>query len=207
MTLQRPTRRKRSVLALSSPPILPVYGPSQPHSLPDLPSRARQPAFDTTRSPFTLTTHLVPAAHPRTYPDYPLPGLPSADSSKAEKKDLTIKNTRTLLEYQDSQHLTPGIGSRRPLWVCLNRYVRENLRASGSGPRITLLLAHANGFPKEVRRFQAYMRLSWRRWRLRSGMCDRYGNPYWTICLDYHLVLISMKSGAGNLSNMAMLRS
>jgi hypothetical protein len=143
-SLHRPALRQGPV-GVSPRPLLPVYEPVQRLSLPDLPSPRRQPVFGQS---FTLTTHLVPAAHPRTYPDYPLPDLGCASSTKAEKKELAIRNSRTLLDYEDSQQC---IGSRRPLWVCLNRYVRKEGRGLGPNPRLTLLLAHANGFPKEVR--------------------------------------------------------
>ena len=41
----------------------------------------------------------------------------------------------------------------RPLWNCVNRYVRKGLGSSSAGARqkgVTLFLAHPNGFPKEV---------------------------------------------------------
>lgn len=42
-------------------------------------------------------------------------------------------------------------GSRKPLWACLNRYRRRDLSREEEIAGITLLFAHANGFPKEVR--------------------------------------------------------
>jgi hypothetical protein len=40
-------------------------------------------------------------------------------------------------------------GHPRVLWNCLNRYVRQGLDESSS-TGITLFLAHATGFPKEI---------------------------------------------------------
>ena len=41
--------------------------------------------------------------------------------------------------------------SRKPLWVCLNRYRRRDLSREDEVQGVTLLFAHANGFPREVR--------------------------------------------------------
>ena len=45
-----------------------------------------------------------------------------------------------------------GEGSRKPLWVCLNRYRRRVSSSEGEMGGVTLFFVHANGFPKEVRR-------------------------------------------------------
>ena len=53
-----------------------------------------------------------------------------------------------------------GMGSRKPLWVCLNRYRRRNALPESEVKGVTLFVVHANGFPKEVRQGIARS-LSW----------------------------------------------
>jgi hypothetical protein len=128
-------------------PLLPILEAPQPSILPDLPSPSRKPAFD---APYNLTTHLIPATLPRGYPDAPLLQNSPANASQVQRRDIAIRNCQTILEQEDQQARNePGKGSRKPLWNCLNRYVQKD---TAGRPRLTLFLAHANGFPKEVRR-------------------------------------------------------
>lgn len=119
---------------------VPVYPPPEPLDYPSLPSQPRQPAFN---APFTLSTHIVPAAHLRTLPYAPMPPLPPADLPRADRAQYNegIRDKMRVLA-------SPIASSGHPilLWNCLNRYVRKG--ASGTG--LTLLFTHANGFPKEV---------------------------------------------------------
>lgn len=120
---------------------IPVYPPLEPLDYPSLPSQPRRLPFD---APFTLSTHIIPAAHLRTLPYVQMPPPPPADLPKAEraKYNQEIRDKLRVLA-------SPPISSGHPilLWNCLNRYVRKG--APGTG--LTLFLTHANGFPKEVR--------------------------------------------------------
>jgi hypothetical protein len=122
--------------------LLPVY-PSEPLSFPALPSSTRGLSFD---APYTLTTHLFPAAHLRTTQHVPIPTPPPETYTKAERQaffDKTRQQLRDMRASTDPQSV-PEI-----LWNCVNRYVRKDL-GSRRSKGLTLFLAHANGFPKEV---------------------------------------------------------
>ncbi|KAI6138208.1 Alpha/Beta hydrolase protein [Pisolithus thermaeus] len=131
-------------------PLLPI----QPHPAsarcPSLPSPPRQ---DIVHKDYALSTHIVPAAYPRLVPDVPLPEIPPhADStSPAERQEQIATVVKRLIERQDSftqGRMPVGLG-QKPLWNCVNRYVRTYRRSTMS-TGLTLFLAHANGFPKEV---------------------------------------------------------
>ena len=131
-------------------PLLPIPEPPQLSTLPDIPSPPRKPAFE---APYVLSTHLIPSVHPRGYPDFPLPSEPPANASKAKRKDIAIENCNILLKQQDDwiqQRGDQAPGSTKLLWNCLNRYVKIDLGEAKQPPRLTVFLAHANGFPKEV---------------------------------------------------------
>ncbi|KAG6877792.1 hypothetical protein C0993_003886 [Termitomyces sp. T159_Od127] len=122
---------------------LPIYPPPEPLSLPSLPSPVRKPIFD---APYTLSTHIFPAAHLRTT-EYvqPPPPLPT-NTTKAERQAYASAVRRKLEDLRGSSHPR---GTEQVLWNCANRYVRVGLnekRVNG----ITLFFAHANGFPKEI---------------------------------------------------------
>jgi len=141
--------------ALSYPPVrpyhwpiivprktIPVYPPPEPLVYPSLPSKPRQLPVT---SKFTLSTHIVPAAHLRTLPYAPTPPPLPPNSSKAERKAWNER-----FHSQLGILAAPPVSSGYPmlLWLCLNRYVRKGAKGMG----LTLFFAHANGFPKEVRR-------------------------------------------------------
>ncbi|OSC99698.1 alpha/beta-hydrolase [Trametes coccinea BRFM310] len=118
-------------------------------NLPTLPSPPRKSLLDPW---FTVSAHLVPVANPRTTPDVPLPPLPKWSANKEEFKAAVEQTAQELLSIKERQwrgeldHLPRG---RKPMWNCINRYVRK-----GSGVAtengVTLFFAHANGFPKEI---------------------------------------------------------
>ncbi|KAF5384323.1 hypothetical protein D9615_003313 [Tricholomella constricta] len=123
--------------------LLPVFPPPEPLPAPPLPSAARRPIFS---APYTLSTHIFPAAHLRTTNYVPVPSTPPGDTTKAERQAVAEKTAQTLKDLRTS--LEP-CGSRQVLWNCANRYVKQGLdgtRAKG----VTLFFAHANGFPKEI---------------------------------------------------------
>ncbi|KAJ3752923.1 Alpha/Beta hydrolase protein [Lentinula raphanica] len=127
-----------------------IYPPPEPLPKPDLPSEQRKPIWgDDKHIPYTLSTHIVPAAYLREDEDIELPDTPPADGTmtKEERKvciqtaDLKLREIRR--KYEDK--------GRRPqhkaLWLCLNRYVRTSGNTNGG---YTLFFAHANGFHKET---------------------------------------------------------
>lgn len=116
---------------------------------PPLPSPPRDKVFNEN---YTVSTHLVPAACPRLNPDIPLPVTPEF-STVASERNRNIKRAATeILERQELfvQKKLGGEGSEKPLWNCVNRYVKRAPVGPDGKKGLTLLLLHANGFPKEV---------------------------------------------------------
>ena len=127
--------------------VLPIYPPPEPFAgsdLPVLPSPPRKPAFD---APFTLTTHLFPAPYLRTSKFIPPPKPPSAGASKEERRRISAESAERLREWGNDTTVTDGYPLM--LWNCVNRYTKKDLNLSNR-TGVTLFLAHANGFPKEV---------------------------------------------------------
>ncbi|KAH9988077.1 Alpha/beta hydrolase family-domain-containing protein [Russula compacta] len=93
---------------------------------------------------YTITTHLIPAAFPRSSPFIPVPAFPNHES-RDERGARIRQYTSELLSLQ-AQHV-PNDTRVRPtvLWSVLNRYVRTS-----SGGGLTLLLLHPNGLHKET---------------------------------------------------------
>lgn len=120
---------------------LPVFPPPVLQSQPELPSPPRQPAFD---APYSLTTHLFPAAYLRTSRLVPVPPPPPDTLTKAERQEFLSGTRQDLADLRVT--VTPQ-GVPQVLWNCANRYIRKG----STGKGVTLFFAHANGFPKEVR--------------------------------------------------------
>jgi len=144
------TRRTWSIPYTPTPVFIPTaprsFLPIQPcpinsHS-PPLPSPPRQ----TIHAAYALTTHLIPAAFPRSVPDVPFREIPP--HSTPDRQAQVASLARELIEERAcfAQGKLYGDHSQKPLWNCVNRYVRTDNPGSG----LTLLLAHANGFPKEA---------------------------------------------------------
>ena len=131
--------------------------------LPELPTPQRRGTIDEW---FTLSTHIVPAAFPRSGPDVPYPEGCDADglivpiveggpaAVKKARIETRIKVRKALCGITKKHWLgeLPGY-SEKPFWACVDRFVRK-VPASGDQwtgrKRVTLLLAHGNGFGKEV---------------------------------------------------------
>jgi hypothetical protein len=132
------------LLALSPPPWT--------EHLPALPSPPRTPAFSKgLLDAYSLSTHIFPAAYPRTTPPVPVPSVPSPDLPFKERKaglNKAVAETLALRADYEADKL-PQDGDARPLWICVNRYTRRKSKTTGKG--ITLVLSHSNGFMKEVR--------------------------------------------------------
>ncbi|KAI0372477.1 alpha/beta-hydrolase [Pilatotrama ljubarskyi] len=137
-----PTCNPRNLVPLEAP---------EPSGAPALPLPPRSSLLDPW---FTLTTHLIPAASPRTTPNIPLPPLPKWSANKDEFKASVARTAQEVLSIKEKQwrgeldHLPLG---RKPMWNCINRYVRKRDTKNGGLARgVTLFFAHANGFPKEI---------------------------------------------------------
>ncbi|KAF8579956.1 hypothetical protein K439DRAFT_1358320 [Ramaria rubella] len=133
-------------------PLKPIQDPVLPENLPSLPSHIRNASFN---SSYTLTTHLYPSAHPRA------PSLPFPRESYAEVPDETkearLERQKALvhkLTARNAAHVKGEISSEpmekhpRCHWNVVNRFVKKGPEGREGG--LTLFLAHANGFPKEV---------------------------------------------------------
>ena len=57
-------------------------------------------------------------------------------------------NSYTLFHLRDRLGLAEPL-NRALLWNCIKRFVKKE-RTKGSSKPVTLFIAHANGFPKEV---------------------------------------------------------
>ena len=101
-----------------------------------------------------LSTHLVPAALPRTVPDIPQVVLPAWPADKAKRGEMAKKIEDQLVATRQKQWSgeLQGPRSRKPLWVSLSRYRRKDVSPKDGRKGVTLFLVHANGFLKEVRR-------------------------------------------------------
>lgn len=117
--------------------------------LPPLPTPQRESAIGDT---YTLTTHLVPAASPRTTHHVPDPKLPTWSADRQQWKASVMETVADVLTTKEKQRhgVLKGPLSQKVLWNCLNRYVRRDSSGTRAGCGVTLLFAHANGFPKEV---------------------------------------------------------
>lgn len=134
--------------------LLPLETPPPIADFPPLPSPPRKSLLDDT---YTLTTHLIPAAYPRTTPYLPEARPPRFSADKKEFKE-SVKET--LLEVLGTKQKQwdgelPDEGRHRQLWACANRYVRKETKPTKieypyTHRPLTLFFAHANGFPKEA---------------------------------------------------------
>ncbi|KAF9238990.1 hypothetical protein BU15DRAFT_74955 [Melanogaster broomeanus] len=109
---------------------------------PPFPSPPRPPVFHTTHAgTYLRSTHLIPAAFPRLVPDIPLPEIPqyTPGRSAAERLKELEALTREVVEKQH-KFMRGMLGG--------DHSVKTNI--SGNAGGITLFLAHANGFPKEI---------------------------------------------------------
>ena len=125
-------------------PLHPLRSPPENLRRPVLPCPPRHHHFT---SSYTVTTHLIPAAFPRSSPFVSLPALP-VHETKDERAARIQRFTGELLSLQ-AEHVSDQSGTQQTvLWSVLNRYVRKSI---GGTSGLTLLLLHANGLHKEVR--------------------------------------------------------
>uniref|UniRef100_A0A0W0F7K7 AB hydrolase-1 domain-containing protein n=1 Tax=Moniliophthora roreri TaxID=221103 RepID=A0A0W0F7K7_MONRR len=135
------------------PEVLPAV-----HLLPKLPCGQRKPIWENdSRIPYSLTTHIVPAAYWRDDPDVELPRVLQEDASTKEERmklasegEGKISSLRAEFEAEALLRAKEGKrrnGKERIAWLVLNRYVRT-IETQKQG--LTLFCAHANGFNKEI---------------------------------------------------------
>ncbi|EGO01092.1 hypothetical protein SERLA73DRAFT_72062 [Serpula lacrymans var. lacrymans S7.3] len=142
-------RERSTSRTLSPEPFYPLHEHPASLAYPQLPSSPRPPAF---HDLYTLSTHIIPAAYPRVVPDIPIPEAPSQYTDKEERKRHVQRLGGEIAERQElfGRGQLPGEPSRKVLWNCINRYVKNTHSTDNKSKGVTLLLAHANGFPKEI---------------------------------------------------------
>lgn len=151
------------------PPVL----PSPPRSIHQSSKSGSASSSGAFSSRYTLSTHIIPGAFPRTTPYVPPFYDPSFSNQEIRSDDRAAKDerkkklgvvARKLLalkelfsygEREDEDVVLPTDGSEnRILWNAVNRYVRKDLdddsKLANNTTRLTLFITHANGFPKEV---------------------------------------------------------
>lgn len=126
-------------------PLLPLRTPGPLRCPPALPCPPRHHRFTDS---YTVTTHLIPAAFPRSSPFIPLPAFP-AHETKDERAARIQRFTDELLSLQAQYAPDQSETQQTVLWNVLNRYVRKSIGGTNGS---TLLLLHANGLHKEVSR-------------------------------------------------------
>jgi hypothetical protein len=142
MIIPRPGQPPRTDGQITPIPLLPLRLPPEPLRYPALPSPLRDHRFSAT---YNVTTHIIPAAFPRSTPFIaPPPAFPSHEIDD-EREARIQRYTRELISLQ-AQYVPDSSGTQPTvLWNVLNRYVRH-----GKGGGLTLLMLHANGMHKEV---------------------------------------------------------
>ncbi|KAF8588338.1 hypothetical protein K439DRAFT_652977 [Ramaria rubella] len=115
-------------------PRLDVFPPSKPAALPG----------------YLRTSHVVPAAFPRTLPQGSNLRDTTTNGEKGQAKALSKAFVEVKLEFEspETQQATRG-KSHTVMWNCIDRYVRISPEAS-LGTGITLFLTHANGFSRQI---------------------------------------------------------
>ncbi|KAH9842573.1 uncharacterized protein C8Q71DRAFT_209172 [Rhodofomes roseus] len=138
---ERPAQRR-----CPRPPrdLLPLEAIPDDSNLPSLPSPPRKFSDPS----YTLTTHLVPVALPRSTPEVPLPATSARVATDAGAVSLAKELIAIRDSYWDGELNLPN--STKPLWACVNRYVRRDINNVDGGKGVTLVLAHANGYHKEI---------------------------------------------------------
>lgn len=164
--------------------LFPVYPPpssliTPPPALPS-PQRSISPS-----SPFTVSTHIVPAAWLRSTPYVPLPSAKGESAAKEERKKAAKDTLDFLNKVRDETASSrPEEGHKWVLWNAVNRYVKkEPVNPNG----LTLFFVHANGFNKEVFLFSPYARDNHLHEYGRYGKqcCTRSSTPRRAILLKY----------------------
>ena len=124
--------------------------------LPELPVPQREGLrlIDRSRGfDYTLKTHLVPAAWPRSAPDVGYPVGSGIDGLRDRGESLRVRKEMLEVKQKYLRGELPEGQDEREYWICVNRYVRNR---SGEDDKwkgrkgLTLFLTHGVGFGKEV---------------------------------------------------------
>jgi hypothetical protein len=128
-------------------PLLPLEPPPDTPSPPPLPVPPRQSPFND----YDLTSHIIPAAYPR-HACNPAPVIPRNESVDARKARVKRLTEELVIARQADQEGTPrGRVQDVAFYNVLTRYrLRDLPRGAKRQTGLTLLVLHANGFPKEV---------------------------------------------------------
>lgn len=139
-TIPRPGQPPRAHEQVLPVPLFPLRLPPEPLRYPALPCPPRDHRFSTSHN---ITTHIIPAAFPRSSPSVALPAFPGHEI-KEERVARIQRYTSELMSQ--ARHALDSSGTQPTvLWSVLNRYVRKD-----NGGGLTLLVLHANGLHKEV---------------------------------------------------------
>ncbi|KLO12491.1 hypothetical protein SCHPADRAFT_921364 [Schizopora paradoxa] len=130
------------------PPVLPA----------GLKPRSASSQTHETHQYFDVSTHIVPAAYPRLTPYVSFSelerraggfaGAETKESRSLRAKQISEQLSRLRENYAKGKLVSDG-SENRLLWNVVNRYSRKGSLPANK-TRVTLLLAHANGFPKET---------------------------------------------------------
>ncbi|KAH9834045.1 alpha/beta-hydrolase [Rhodofomes roseus] len=128
------------------PPLLPLvppqaYSTALDHNLPGPANVAN----------YRRTSHLIPAASPRSLP-YTSPLR--EDATRSERVDAkalahALIDAKVQFETGPAQRQYKG-GSQAALWNCVDRYVRQDPPIDLRNRGMTLFLTHATGFPRQI---------------------------------------------------------
>ena len=128
--------------------------PASP-GLPELPTPQREglKLIDRARGyEYTLKTHIVPAAWPRSTPDVGYPAGSGVDGLQKRGESERVREEMLKVKKKYMKGELPEGKDERQYWVCVNRYVRNGLeeRDRKGRKRLTLFLTHGIGFGKEA---------------------------------------------------------
>ncbi|KAG2135958.1 Alpha/Beta hydrolase protein [Suillus clintonianus] len=127
------------------------WAPFHPHEghveVPPLPFKPRS---DSLLGIYNISTHIIPAAYPRVTPDIPVPQPPPRSSKRDEGSIKKLGLELMEQQLRQSEDGYSAVTDERPLWNCVNRYVKKDKETNAKSKGITLFLVHATGFPKEI---------------------------------------------------------
>ena len=106
---------------------------------------------------WTRTTHVVPAATPRSFAHSIQVDFTNEDSKMERRTKVTamsqsLFSKKVAHEHGETVEGTVPAENQPTLVNVLDRYVLRSSTRKSTGSAVILFLAHANGFPKRVRR-------------------------------------------------------
>jgi hypothetical protein len=136
-----------SYASVNPRPLAPLESLPVCSELPALPSAPRESPF----KGYLLTSHIVPAAYPR-HPCNLAPAIPRIESVEARKERVErLRQELISGRLQDQEGIKRGHVQENVLFNVFNRYLlHDHSEEKGNRIPLSLLVLHANGFPKEV---------------------------------------------------------